>query len=261
MPHINELYDLTGEYALITGGTSGLGYVMAEALAEAGANLVISGRGKHGSLDEAVGSLSEIGPEVIGIKCDMSSEDDISNLVNKLFDIDFKVSVLINNAGISWGEDSSIVPLQKFNMVIEVNLTGVFVLTNKILTKFMIPQAKGSIINVTSVAAYVGGEVGIPAYAASKAGLIGMTKQITVEFAPYNIRCNAIAPSWFPSYMSRHFTAIESPFRQMLIDQNPMRRLGEPWEVKGVIVFLASKASSYVSGQIIAIDGGLLSKL
>ena len=261
MPKIDELFDLTGEYALVTGGTTGLGYAMAEALAEAGANLAICGRGKHGSLDEALSTLSQIGPEVVAFKCDVSLEEDISNLVQQLQEIDFKVSVLINNAGISWGEDSHTVPLEKFNMVIDVNLTGLFLLTTKILNEFMIPQTKGSIINITSVAAYVGGEVGVAAYSASKSGLIGMTKQLAVEFAPYNIRCNAIAPSWFPSYMSRHFTSTESPFRQILVDQNPMRRLGDPWEVKGATVFLASKAASYISGQVLAIDGGLLSKL
>jgi gluconate 5-dehydrogenase len=260
MIHVKKLFDLTGKKALVTGGGTGIGYTMAEALAEAGASIAICGRGRHGDLEKAAIQLGEIAPEAIALKCDVSSELDILKLVKDLNERDFSVDVLINNAGVSWGHDSESMPLDRWNYVIDINLKGAFFMTKEIANKFMVPKGKGSIINITSVAAYTGGEVGISGYSASKAGLIGITRQLAIEWASYGIRVNAIAPSWFPSYMSRHFTSTDSPFLQQLIKDNPMNRLGEPWELKGVVVFLASRASSYISGTVIPVDGGMLSK-
>jgi len=260
MTHVKELFDLTGRKALVTGGATGIGFTMAEALAEAGASVAICGRGRHGDLDEAATRLKNIPSEAIALKCDVAVESDILQLINRLEEINFHVDILLNNAGVSWGNPSESMPLEKWNMVINVNLTGLFFVTKEIVNHFMIPKGRGSIINITSVSGYKGGEVGVQAYAASKAGLVGMTKQLAIEWATMGIRVNAIAPSWFPSYMSRHFTGEDSPFRQQLIDTNPMRRLGEPWELKGAVVFLASKASSYITGTVIPVDGGLLSK-
>ncbi|MHA1969827.1 MAG: SDR family oxidoreductase [Candidatus Hodarchaeales archaeon] len=259
MTNVKHLFDLTGKKALVTGGASGIGYTMAEALAEAGALVAICGRGKHGNLEEAVEKLKKITPEAIALKCDLSSESDIVELVDQLAARGFAIDILVNNAGVSWGNPSETMPLERWNMVIEINLTGVFFMTKEIVNRFMVPKGEGTIINITSVSGYKGGEVGVQAYAASKAGLVGMTKQLAIEWAAMGIRVNAIAPSWFPSYMSRHFTSDNSPFRQQLIEANPMRRLGDPWELKGTVVFLASKASSYITGTVIPVDGGLLS--
>lgn len=260
MTNVKQLFDLTGKKALVTGGASGIGYTMAEGLAEAGSAVAICGRGKHGNLEEAAEKLKKITSEAIALKCDISSESDIIDLVNQLAARDFSIDILVNNAGVSWGNPSETMPLERWNMVIDINLTGLFFMTKEIVNRFMIPKGNGSIVNISSVSGYKGGEVGVQAYAASKAGLVGMTKQLAIEWATMGIRVNAIAPSWFPSYMSRHFTGEDSPFRQQLIDTNPMRRLGEPWELKGTVVFLASKASSYITGTVIPVDGGLLSK-
>ncbi len=260
MTHVKKLFDLTGKKALITGGGTGIGYTMAEALAEAGASIAICGRGRHGNLDKAATQIGKIASEAIALKCDVSQEVDILKLVEELDDRNFSIDVLVNNAGVSWGHYSESMPLDRWNFVININLKGAFFMTKEIASKFMIPKGGGSIINITSVAAYTGGEVGISGYSASKAGLIGITKQLAIEWATYGIRVNAIAPSWFPSYMSRHFTSEESPYLQQLLEENPMRRLGEAWELKGVVVFLASKASSYISGTVIPVDGGMLSK-
>ncbi|MFX0084653.1 MAG: SDR family oxidoreductase [Candidatus Hodarchaeota archaeon] len=260
MTHVKKLFDLTGKKALITGGGTGIGYAMAEALAEAGASVAICGRGRHGNLDKAAIQIGEITSEAIALKCDVSQEAEILKLVEELDERYFSIDVLVNNAGVSWGHYSESMPLDRWNFVININLKGAFFMTKEIASKFMIPKGEGSIINITSVAAYTGGEVGISGYSASKAGLIGITKQLAIEWATYGIRVNAIAPSWFPSYMSRHFTSEESPYLRQLIEENPMRRLGELWELKGVVVFLASKASSYISGTVIPVDGGVLSK-
>lgn len=233
---------------------------MAEGLAEAGAAVCICGRGRHGSLEDAASSLENIGPEILALKCDVSIEDDNIQLVTTLEGKDFPIDILVNNAGVSWGQDSEVMPLDRWNMVIETNLTGLFVVTREVAKKFMIPRGAGSIINISSVSGMTGGEIGISAYSASKAGVIGMTKQLAIEWASLGIRVNAIAPSWFPSYMTRHFTGEDSPYREYLLADCPFGRFGEPWELKGAIVFLASQASSYISGTVIPIDGGYLAK-
>ncbi|MFX1505851.1 MAG: SDR family oxidoreductase [Promethearchaeota archaeon] len=260
MTHVRELFDLSGKKALVTGGASGIGYSMAEGLAEAGAAVAICGRGRHGSLEEASANLGKIGPEIIPLKCDVSVEDDILELVTVLKEKDFSIDTLVNNAGVSWGEDSERMPLDRWNMVIETNLTGLFVITREIAKKFMFPRGNGSIINIASVSGMTGGEIGISAYSASKAGVIGMTKQLAIEWASVGIRVNAIAPSWFPSYMTRHFTGENSPYRELLLADCPFGRFGEPWELKGPVVFLASPASSYITGIVIPVDGGYLAK-
>ncbi|UCG04218.1 MAG: SDR family oxidoreductase [Candidatus Heimdallarchaeota archaeon] len=260
MTHVKQLFDLSGKKALVTGGASGIGYTMAEGLAEAGAAVAICGRGRHGSLEEASSSLEKIGSEIIAIKCDVSVEDDILELVKTLDDQNFPIDTLVNNAGVSWGHDSETMPLDRWNMVIETNLTGLFVVTREVAKKFMIPKGSGSIINIASVSGLTGGEIGIAAYSASKAGVIGITKQLAIEWASLGIRVNAIAPSWFPSYMTRHFTGEDSPYREVLLADCPFGRFGESWELKGPIVFLSSRASSYITGTVIPVDGGYLAK-
>lgn len=233
---------------------------MAEGLVEAGADVCICGRGRHSSLEDAAANLGKIGPEILALKCDVSVEDDIIQLVQTLEDKDFSIDILVNNAGVSWGQDSEVMPLDRWKMVIETNLTGLFVVTREVAKKFMIPRGSGSIINISSVSGMTGGEIGISAYSASKAGVIGVTKQLAIEWASLGIRINAVAPSWFPSYMTRHFTGEDSPFRELLLADCPFGRFGKPWELKGAIVFLASPASSYVTGIVIPVDGGYLAK-
>ncbi|MFW9779606.1 MAG: SDR family NAD(P)-dependent oxidoreductase [Candidatus Heimdallarchaeota archaeon] len=257
---VTELFDLKGTRGLVTGGATGIGFTMAQGLAEVGADVAICGRGRHGSLEEAVAKLSEFGTEVIGKKCDVSVEDDVKQMITELADQGFSLNTLVNNAGISWGCPSEKLPLNDFTKVVAVNLTGTFLVSRETAKKFMIPGQSGSIINISSTSGFLGGEIGIAGYSASKAGVLGLTRQLAVEWVSHGIRVNAICPSWFPSYMSRHFTGKESPVRNALMAENPMGRFGEPWELKGVIVFLASKASSYINGVAIPIDGGLLVK-
>ncbi len=260
MTKIMELFDLSGRSALVTGGATGIGFAMAEGLAEAGASVTICGRGRHGNLDEAKNMLSETGSEILALKCDVSIEDDVVNMVKSLRDNYSSLEILVNNSGISWGHPSESLSLNDFQKVVDVNLKGAFLVSREIAKNFMIPAHSGAIINIASISGYLGGEVGVLGYSASKAGLIGMTKQLAIEWAPYGIRVNAIAPSWFPSYMSRYFTSDDSPFKEILIKENPMGRLGEPWELKGVVIFLAGNASSYINGVTIPVDGGLLCK-
>ena len=259
--NVSLLFSLDGKTGLVTGGATGIGYSMAEGLLEAGARVIICGRGRHGSLEAASKKLGQIGPEVVGINCDVSKEDDVQHLVSTITEMSLKVDVLVNNAGVTWGHPTESLALEKWKMVIDINLTGTFLMCREVITNFMLPRGQGgSIINIASVAAYKGGEIGLAAYNSSKAGVIGLTKQLAIEYASNGIRVNAIAPSWFPSYMSRFFTDEESPMRKTLENQNPMGRLGESWELKGVVVFLAGNASTYITGAVIPVDGGLMSQ-
>lgn len=259
--NISQLFSLNDKTGLVTGGASGIGYSMAEGLLEAGAKVIICGRGRHGSLEAASNKLAQIGPEVIALNCDVSNEENVQKLVKSLTEMSINIDILVNNAGVSWGHPSESLSLEKWKMVIDINLTGTFLMCREVITSLMLPRGLGgSIINISSVAGYKGGEYGVAAYNSSKAGVIGITKQLAIEYASNGIRVNAIAPSWFPSYMSRYFTDKESPMRKTLENQNPMGRLGEQWELKGVVVFLASNASSYITGVVIPVDGGLMSQ-
>ena len=233
---------------------------MAEALVEAGANVAICSRGKHGDLNEAKNQLNLNDSTILTYKCDLSNSDEIEDMVTHFSENNFPIDILINNAGLSWGEPSESLSLENWQKIIDVNLTAPFLLSKLIVDEFMITNEKGSIINIASLTGFKGLEVGVAGYSSSKAGMLGMTRQMAIEWASYNIRVNAIAPSWFPSYATRHFTADISPFKERLIEENPMNRLGEPWELKGIIVFLASEASSYITGATIPVDGGLLAK-
>ncbi|MFX0091030.1 MAG: SDR family oxidoreductase [Candidatus Hodarchaeota archaeon] len=260
MKSVIELFDLTGKVSLVTGGATGIGFSMAQGLAEAGSDVIICGRGRHASVDEAADKLQEKGVRSKGYICDVSNPESVNNLCNHIMDDFSCVDVLVNNAGVSWGAPAAEMPLDRWNMVLKINLTGAFYITQQVVRNFMIPKQKGSIIMISSVSGFTGGEIGISGYAASKAGLIGLTRQLAIEWADQGIRINAIAPSWFPSYMTRHFTSEDSPMRDELIKRHPMGRLGKPWELKGVTIFLASEASSYITGVCIPVDGGFLAK-
>ncbi|MHA1228704.1 MAG: SDR family NAD(P)-dependent oxidoreductase, partial [Candidatus Hodarchaeales archaeon] len=171
--NVRELFKLDDNTALITGGATGIGFTMAEALAEAGADVVICGRGKHGSLKDAKKKLEEIGTEVYSFKCDVSQEEEIIKLITEIKDLSLEIDILVNNAGITWGHPSESLELLNWSNVIETNLTGPFILSREIIKVFMLPKGSGSIINIASVSAYIGGEIGVAAYSASKAGLIG----------------------------------------------------------------------------------------
>ena len=257
MPHVLELFKLDGKVAIVTGGAAGIGIWMAKALAELGAKVVISGRGKHGNLDEIAKEVSGVGSESIGIKCDVGEEDQVKNLVEKTIEHFGKIDILVNNAGITWGSPSEDMTLQDWNKVIKTNLTGTFLMSREV-GKQMISQKKGNIINLTSLWAFRGAEWGAIGYASSKAGVVGFTQQLAIEWSKYNIRVNGLALSWFPSAMSKFFI---QNFGRAIKKTTPIKRVGEENDIKAAIVFLASDASAYITGQILCVDGGVLAKM
>lgn len=253
MPHLRDLFDLTGRVALVTGGSRGLGREMAEGLAEAGARLVICAR-RAEWLTPTVDDFRNRGFTVDGIACDVSSRADVEATVSRTLETCGRVDILINNAGVSWGARPEDLALEKWEKVLAVNLTGAF-LCAQAAGRAMLTQQYGRIINVASVAGLqsLTGGPHYAAYAASKAGLLGLTRELAATWGVHNIRVNAIAPGFFHSRLA---DAVIPTVEPLIRSKNPIPRVGNPGELKGVAVFLASDASNYITGQTIVVDGG-----
>lgn len=254
MPTLKELFNLSGKVALVTGGSRGLGKEMAEGLAEAGASLMLIAR-REQWLTPAVEGFSARGFECEGLLCDVSNPDDVQSAVDRTIERFEKIDILVNNAGVTWGSPAEEMPLDKWQMVLEINLTGTFLFSQR-AGREMLKRRSGNIINVASISGIKGTtEVGqhIVGYVAAKGGLIAMTRELAAKWAKRGIRVNAIAPGFFPSRMTERVLESAQPQIESTV---PMGRLGREGEIKGVAVFLASDASSYITGQTIVVDGG-----
>jgi gluconate 5-dehydrogenase len=250
---LKKLFDLSGQVALVTGGSRGLGEEISFGLAEAGASLMLLARREPG-LSETVERLRARGFRCEGTVCDAASANAVRAAVEKTLEIYGRIDTLVNNAGISWGAPAEEMPQEKWRAVLDVNLTGAFLFAQAVAPR-MIARRRGCILNVASIAGLRAMPEGLPAagYVASKGGLIALTRELAAQWGPYGIRVNAIAPGFFPSRMTdkvleRRRTAIERGI--------PLGRIGEPGELKGAAVFLVSEAASYITGQTLAIDGG-----
>jgi gluconate 5-dehydrogenase len=250
---VKQLLDLTGRVAIITGGAIGLGRQMAEGLAEMGANLVLCAR-KAERCQEAAEQLQQLGIKAMSLACDVRSQASVQELVDATISQFGKIDILINNAGISWGAPVEEMRLDDWNKVIETNLTGSF-LCAQAVGRIMIRQGRGKIINMASVAGLGGAPPELPAigYHASKGGVISFTKDLACKWAVHNIQVNAIAPGWFPTHMSNR---VIERHRELFLSHIPSRRFGNEHDLKGAAVFLASDASSYVTGHVLVVDGG-----
>jgi len=260
MTHITELFNLDGEVALVTGGGKGLGYFSAEGLAEAGADVAICGRDIHGKLETAVEKLKKIGGDCIPIKCDITKEDDVKNMAKTIKEHYGKCDILVNNAGISDMAPSKTYPLEKWKNIINTNVTGTFLCCREI-GKMMIREKKGNIINISSLNGQVGFSSGMTAYATSKIGLVGMSRSLAVEWGKFNIRVNTVLPGVMEEGMMEFLQDRNGPsFKIMgdpLLNITPIQKFGTGDDIKGVVVFLAAKASSYITGAKILVDGGI----
>ena len=251
-----DLFRLDGKVVIVTGGSKGLGLIMAEGLAEAGANLVLCAR-KLEECERAAEKISEIGVQTLALRCDVTDPDEVNDLVEKTVSQFQRIDVLINNAGYVWEEPLESVALEKWNRTLAINATGTF-LCSQAAGRQMIKQGDGKIINITSVVglASVDPELSdtVP-YAASKGAVVAFTRDLARKWCKYNINVNAIAPGYFATKMSKYIIEHRNP---QLMKSVPMKRLGEKDEIKGVAVFLASDAANYITGQVLAVDGGAL---
>ena len=252
--HIKDLFDLTGKTAIVTGGSRGIGVEMAEGLAEAGANLMLCAR-REEWLTETVEDFRGKGFTVEGVTCDVAKETDVQTVVDATIEKFGAVDILINNAGISWGAMPEEMPLAQWQKVIDVNLTGCFLFA-QIAGREMLKRKSGSIINIASIAGMSSSANGpfYAGYAASKAGLIGLTRELAASWGRKGIRVNAVAPGFFHSRLADKVIDI---YERSIQENNVIPRIGEEGELKGAIVFLASDASSYVTGQTLVVDGGM----
>lgn len=255
MSSLSSLFDLSGKTALVTGGSRGLGQEIAEGLGQAGAGVMIAAR-REQWLTPAVAELRSLGLRVEGMVCDVAAPNQIEATVQRTLETFGSIDILVNNAGITWGAKAEEMPLDKWRMVLDVNLTGAFLFCQA-AGRHMIAQRYGRIINIASINGIYGGlvmkETHISGYVASKAGLIGLTQELAARWAPHNIRVNAIAPGYFPTRMTEK---IWESAEQKLQSDVPMARGGTLGEMKGVAVFLAADASNYITGQTLVVDGG-----
>jgi NAD(P)-dependent dehydrogenase (short-subunit alcohol dehydrogenase family) len=253
---VKDLFDLSGKVALVTGGSRGLGLEMAAALGEAGARVVISAR-RDQWLAPAEQELRSRGIEVLAVTCDVSNPDDVNAAVRATIDRFGRLDILINNAGISWGESIETMPLDKWRQVFDTNAVGCFLMSQAAGNEMLRFGNGGAIINITSVAGMIGLNPDVldaVGYSASKGAIITLTRDLAVKWAPRGIRVNAIAPGFFDTRLSH---ALLQKTQEKIEKTTPMGRIGQPGELAGVAVFLASAAASYVTGQVLAVDGGM----
>jgi NAD(P)-dependent dehydrogenase (short-subunit alcohol dehydrogenase family) len=251
---VRELFDLSGKVAIVTGGGSGIGRQMAEGLAEAGANLVLCAR-KAERCEQAAAELEQLGVRALGLGCDVRDPEQIGTVVRRTVEELGGVDVLVNNAGTVWGAAPEDMPLEGWQKVVDVNLTGVFLFAQA-AGRVMIERGGGSIVNIASVSGLHGAPpevVNTIVYHATKGGVIAFTRDLAWKWARHGIRVNAIAPGWFPSDMSKFVLDRQG---DDLARRIPLGRFGGPEDLKGVAVFLASPASAYVTGHTLVVDGG-----
>jgi len=251
---VQELFDLSGKVAIVTGGGSGIGRQMAGALAELGANLVLCAR-KVERCEGAAAELAKLGVRALALQCDVRMPDDVRSVVERTVEELGGVDVLVNNAGAAWGSPAADTPLEGWQKVVDVNLTGVF-LFSQAAGRVMIERDGGSIVNIASVAGLRGsppGAMDAIAYTASKGGVISLTRDLAHKWARHGIRVNSIAPGWFPSDMTK---VLLDRHGDEFLESIPLRRFGGPDDLKGAIAFLASPASAFVTGQTLVVDGG-----
>ncbi len=253
--HVRDLFDLTGKVAAVTGGSRGLGFQMASALAEAGAALAITAR-KTDELERAAAQLRADGYRVLAVPCDVSRSEQVDAAVARMLEEYGRIDILVNNAGATWGAPVLEMPLDAWRKVLETNVTGTFLMTQAVGRSMLDAGRPGKIVNIASVAGLVGTEAGVldaVGYSASKGAVIALTRDLAVKWAPHGVAVNAIAPGFFPSKMTRWLIEHRADVLRSTI---PMGRLGGEDDLKGVVVFLASQASNFVTGHVLVVDGG-----
>jgi NAD(P)-dependent dehydrogenase (short-subunit alcohol dehydrogenase family) len=247
-------FDLTGKTAIVTGGGKGIGFQMAEGLAEAGADVVLCARQAE-RCEQAAAELERLGVRALGLGCDVRDPEQVQAVVARTVGDFGAVDILVNNAGTVWGAPPEDMPLEGWQKVVDVNLTGVF-LFSQAAGRAMIDGSGGTIVNIASVAGLHGSPPEITntvVYHATKGGVIAFTRDLAYKWARNGIRVNAIAPGWFPSDMANF---VLDRMGEELKQHIPLGRFGGSSDLKGPVVFLASDASAYVTGHTLVVDGG-----
>ncbi|MCP3029105.1 SDR family oxidoreductase [Halobacillus sp. A5] len=254
--HVMELFKLNGKTAIVTGGGRGLGEQIAEGLAEAGANVVVCSRKKEACEDVAERLEYAYKVKTLALSCNVTDPEDIKDVVDQTLAAFGTIDILVNNSGATWGAPALEMPLEAFQKVMNVNVTGTFLMSQKV-GEVMVKQESGKIINIASVAGLGGTDprfMDTVGYNASKGAVITFTKDLAVKWGSKNIQVNALAPGFFPTKMSKGLLEQGGDF---ILDRTPLGRFGNEEDLKGAALFLASKASNYVTGDVLVVDGGM----
>lgn len=252
---IQQLFDLSGQVALVTGGSRGLGLQMAEALGEAGAKIMLTSR-KASDLEEAAADLSARGIDARWIAADASDPLQVAKVVDETMQRVGRIDILVNNAGATWGAPAEDYPLAAWDKVMNLNIRSLFLFAQAVGKASMIPRRRGRIVNIASIAGLGGTmEMKFIAYGTSKGAVVNFTRTLAAEWGAYGITVNALAPGFFPSKMTKgtleHFGA------EKLAAAAPLKRIGDDDDLKGAVLLLASAAGKHITGQILAVDGGV----
>ena len=252
---ILDRFSLNGKCGLVTGAGSGIGKALAQGLAEAGARVALAGR-KVAKLKDAAGAINSAGLHAAPFQVDMAKPESIGALVASVLDAFGRIDFLFNNAGMIHRAPAEDFPLDKWEEMIKVNLTGPFLLSQAAARHMIAQGTGGSIVNTSSLIAVFGG-ISVPAYAATKGGITQLTRSMSNDLAPHGIRVNAIGPGWVKTDMTAALQANTGRF-EAISSRIPLGRWAEPEDLAGLAVFLASDASAYITGQVIFIDGGYM---
>lgn len=255
----HPLFDLTGKVALVTGATHGLGMAMATGLASAGATLIITGNSSQEKIDAAIKTYADAGIKAVGYKFNVTDEDQVVAAVEQIEKNHGPIDILVNNAGIIKRIPLLDMPLEEFEEVIKTDLTGVFTMTRPIARR-MVERRSGKIINICSMMSELGRN-SVGAYAAAKGGLKMLTRNMATEWAKYNVQVNGIGPGYFATSQTAPIRVEGNPFNEFIISRTPAGKWGDPDDLQGATIFLASKASDFVTGQIVYVDGGILATI
>ena len=254
-----QLFDLSGKVALITGGTHGLGMAMAMGLGKAGATLVINGASSQDKLDNAVAQYKDEGLNAFGYLFDVTNESKVIENIAKIEKEVGAIDILVNNAGIIKRTPLEEMEVKDFEQVLSVDLVSPFIMSKHVI-KGMINRREGKIINICSMMSELGRNT-VGAYAAAKGGLKMLTKNMATEWSKYNVQVNGIGPGYFATTQTEPIRVDGHPFNEFIISRTPAGRWGDPEDLQGAAIFLASKASDFVSGQIVYVDGGILATI
>ena len=253
---IQQLFDLTGQTALVTGGSRGLGLQIAEALGEAGAKVLLTAR-KAAELEGAAAHLQAKGIDTRWVAADMSQPAEIQRVADEAMQRLGHIDILVNNAGATWGAPAEDHPLEAWDKVMNLNIRSIFLMSQAIGRMSMIPRRHGRIINIASIAGLAGNSHGMTmlAYNTSKAAVVNFTRTLAGEWGQYNINVNALAPGMFPSKMTKG--TLDKLGVDTLAGRAPLRRIGDDDDLKGAALLFASKAGKHITGQTLPVDGGV----
>lgn len=255
---MTNLFDLSGKVALITGATHGLGMAMAKALGRAGATLVINGN-TPAKMEAALESYKNDGLRVHGLLFDVTNEALVKENIEKIEKEIGPIHILVNNAGMIKRIPALEMEVEDFRKVLDVDLTGPFIMSQQV-GKYMVERRAGKIINICSMMSELGRNT-VSAYAAAKGGLKMLTRNLATEWAKYNIQVNGIGPGYFATDQTAPIRVDGHPFHEFIINRTPAGRWGDPDDLAGTTVFLASRASDFINGQVIYVDGGILATI